>query len=66
MRRRELVRVFPVANSWLVTWRGGSEQLSFDSKEAAVAFATERARKLAPCTLTVVNREGETEYELNY
>jgi hypothetical protein len=66
MRPWEVVRVFPVGNSWLVTWRGGNEQLSFDGKQAAITFATERARKLRPCTVTVIDKEGETEYELTF
>jgi len=66
MKPREVVRVFPVGNSWLVSWRGGGEQCSFGEKEVAVAFATECARRLRPSTLAVIDREGETEYELNY
>ena len=66
MRPREVVRVFPVGNSWLVTWRAGSEQRSFDGKEAAISFATGRARTMHPCTVVVVGKNGATEYELNF
>ena len=66
MKPGEAVRVSPVGNSWLVSWRSGNEQCSFDAKEAAIAFATERAKKLRPCTLPVIDRQGDTEYELNY
>jgi hypothetical protein len=66
MGRVQIVRVFPMVRRWLVSYRNGEKQNSFESKEEAETFATVQARKDSPARVVVIDRHGETEYELRF
>jgi hypothetical protein len=63
---RDIVRVFQVGNTWMVTYRNGSESQGFGTKQAAESFAKTTAAKRRPCVLVVMNQESIIEYEMEF
>ena len=65
---RTVYHVVPNANAeqWLVTQENGSFRQEFKTKEEAVNFAKERARKQEPSQVKVHKGDGNMEYESTY
>jgi hypothetical protein len=61
-----ILRVMPVANSWVVSPGFPFPGHEFSKKEAAEDFAVTEAKKAAPVVIEVLDREGELEYVLTY
>lgn len=64
MGAREIVRVFPLKEGWVVSYRGGQRQMRFERKDDAEAAALEFAKGHRPSTLMMINEKGDSEYEI--
>jgi hypothetical protein len=54
----EIVRVYPVATHWVVSFRRGLLQKEFPDREMAETFARETAQKNSPALLEILGQDG--------
>lgn len=66
MEEGKIVRVFQVANSWIVSRRQGYIEQGFEDKAEAECFACRTAQRNRPSRLIVLSPDGKTEYERRY
>jgi hypothetical protein len=66
MEEARIVRVFPVANSWIVSRRRGYIEQGFEEKAEAECFARQTAQRNRPSLLVVLSADAKTEYERTY